>query len=403
LKTVLFDHHLSEQPSLQHHSLGLAQEHGCNISKQGLDKRFNDKAVNFLSTVFKNYLSKRINTGAIKSEWEKKFSAIRIMDSTEFKLPASLCESFPGYNGSGTKSGAQIQFEYDMFSGNVENISLEKILVSDVRYGLDHMDTLSRDSLVIRDLGYFNVDAYKKLEAHKVYYISRLKPLMNLYQLVNNQYKQLSYASIIKKLNKSGKPYLDLDIYIGRETLYPVRLVANLLSKDATTRREQKIKDRRSKFNKADIYLNKLNLFITNTKREMVSSDELYKLYKLRWQVEIIFKGWKSILKIHKVRKMNANRFRCYLLSKLIWILFCWDLYNTVNTCAWQGMKESLSIYKCIGLIKLRVISLREIFMNSQHKLYQWILSIKEILLDYGLKEHRNGRMKVSDLLKQTW
>ena len=399
----MFDHHLNDQPSLQHHSLGLAQDHGCKISKQGLDKRFNDKSVDFFNTIFKNYLSKRINTGTIKSEWEKKFSAIRIMDSTEFKLPGSLSGSYPGYNGSGTKSGAQIQFEYDMFSGNVENISLEKILTSDVSYSLNHINTLVKNSLVIRDLGYFNVNAYKKLEEHNVYYISRLKPMMNLYQLVNNQYKQISYASIIKKLKKSGKPYLDLDVYIGRAALYPVRLVANLLDKDAIKRREQKIRERRSRFNKADIYLNKLNLFITNTKREMVSSDEIYKLYKLRWQVEIIFKGWKSILKIHKVRKMNAHRFRCYLLSKLIWILFCWDIYKTVNAYAWRSSKESISIYKCIGLIKLQIISLKEIFIKPQNKFHQWLHSLKEILLRYGLKEDKKGRIKVANLLKQTW
>lgn len=401
MKTVLFDHHLNEQPSLQQHSIGLAQDHGCMISKQGLDKRFNEKSVDFLNTIFKNYLSKHLNTGAIKSEWEKKFSAIRIMDSTEFKLPESLSESYPGYNGCGTKSGAQIQFEYDIFSGNIENIALEKILISDVSYSLNQIDTLVKGSLVIRDLGYFNLNVYKKLEEHTVYYISRLKPMMNLYQLVNNQYKQISYASIIKKLKKSGKPYLDLDIYIGRETLHPVRLVANLLDKDAIKRREQKIRSRRSKFNKADIYINKLNLFITNTKRAMVSSDEIYKLYKLRWQVEIIFKGWKSILKIHKVRKMNVDRFRCYLLSKLIWILFCWDIYKTVNAYAWHSIKGSISIYKCIGLIKLQIISLRALFMKSQNKFYKWIFSLNELLLRYGLKEEKKDRIKVSTLLKQ--
>lgn len=278
LKTVLFDHLLTDPPSLQHHSLNLLKDYDCRISKQGIDKRFNSSAVEFLNNIFTEYLNKHIQPDSIRSEWKQKFTSIRIMDSTEFKLSENLSGSYPGYNGSGTKACAQIQFEYDLFNGRIENISLEDALTSDTTYSLNHMETLTPGSLVIRDLGYFNVNAYKKLEDRKAYYISRLKPQINLYEFKGNKYKPLSHATIIKRLRKSQRPYMDIEVYIGRETLHPVRLIANLLDADGIKKRKQKVKKRRKNFNKYDRYLNHLNLFVTNIEKERVKSNDIYKL-----------------------------------------------------------------------------------------------------------------------------
>ena len=45
------------------------------------------------------------------------------------------------------------------------------------------------------------------------------------------------------------------------------------------------------------------NIFITNVPEEVCNAKEITNLYKLRWQIELIFKTWKSIIKIDKLKK----------------------------------------------------------------------------------------------------
>jgi Transposase DDE domain. len=50
-----------------------------------------------------------------------------------------------------------------------------------------------------------------------------------------------------------------------------------------------------------------LNLFITNSADSIITLDNAWKIYKLRWQIELIFKIWKSICKIDKVKRLKKN------------------------------------------------------------------------------------------------
>jgi hypothetical protein len=48
--------------------------------------------------------------------------------------------------------------------------------------------------------------------------------------------------------------------------------------------------------------------------------------YRLRWQIELIFKIWKSIGKIRAVKKVKQPRLECYVYAKLIFIVLGWQL-----------------------------------------------------------------------------
>lgn len=98
VKMLLFDQLQYDQPSLQQHAFELLADKDVKISKQAIDKRFKTAAVIFMEKLFESYLAHSISCDVIATKLKDKYTAVRIMDSTEFKLPDSLAKDFPGYS-----------------------------------------------------------------------------------------------------------------------------------------------------------------------------------------------------------------------------------------------------------------------------------------------------------------
>jgi hypothetical protein len=64
-----------------------------------------------------------------------------------------------------------------------------------------------------------------------------------------------------------------------------------------------------------------MNILITNADAAMLPAQVAVDLYRLRWQIEIEFKSWKSIAKIDSLKDSKTSRTECYILGKLIWLL----------------------------------------------------------------------------------
>lgn len=399
-RMVMFDHLLSDQPSLQQHGYSLYQDCNKRISKQGIAKRFNAQAVDFIETLFKKYFQHQLSQHSLPSKLAERFASVRVMDSTEFKLPASMADSFPGYSGDGTKACAQIQFEFDPLNGKVEHLSLENALKSDKTYASERITSVQKGDLLLRDLGYYTLSSYQEIESRQAYYISRLKQQLVIYEKSKKGLMKLSHATIIKRLKKSSKKYLDINVCIGADTKHPVRLIANLLDEKAIGQRIKNKRHRKSKLNQADHLACQLNLFVTNIPKTVCTTDELYQLYKIRWQIELIFKTWKSVLKIDKIRTMSVERFKCYLMSKLLWIMLSWEICKIHNKVGFKDGFRMISLHKCFTIIKLDAAKIKEILFSAKERILNWLKDYQNIFLDYGLKDERNGRKKLIGLLQ---
>lgn len=45
--------------------------------------------------------------------------------------------------------------------------------------------------------------------------------------------------------------------------------------------------------------LTSINIYVSNTPEKIVPMEQIHDFYSLRWQIEIIFKTWKSLFQIH--------------------------------------------------------------------------------------------------------
>ena len=94
------------------------------------------------------------------------------------------------------------------------------------------------------------------------------------------------------------------------------------------------------------------NIYITNADEEKLPTQFVRLIYSLRWQIELIFKIWKSVFKIDKVKQMSIFRFECYIYSKLIAILLTLHIQNKLGQYLWDENEFELSPIKAAKLIK---------------------------------------------------
>lgn len=400
LKMLLFDHFQYQCPSLHQHALSFYQDQSAQISKQAIDKRFNANALLFIEKLFEALLGQQLSNTEISSHLLSRFTSVKIMDSTEFKIPDCFAEAFPGYSANNALACAAIQLEYNILSGKVHYFSLSNARQSDKTVADNRMDSICQGDLILRDLGYYSTDSYLKIEERQAFYISRLKSQIGIYQKQSDHYVKLSWTEIQQQAQDSKNGCFDQWVYIGKEQKHPVRMVAWALPESAIKNRLLKKQSKKGKLSKEDIVWSKLNVFVTNLKTNILDVDQIYNLYKIRWQIELIFKTWKSIVNINVVRPMKPCRLKCYLYSKFIWILICRDITSVAEQAYWKSDKALLSSYKCMEILKSSAVSLKNIIFGNTTRLKKWLIKITEVLRRYGYKESKKGKIKLSDLLQ---
>jgi len=118
--------------------------------------------------------------------------------------------------------------------------------------------------------------------------------------------------------------------HVGTEKALKTRFILYKLIKEQLKKRTEKSEKNAKKkgIEKSDntIELLGISIYITNIEEAVLSAEQVHEFYSLRWQVEIIFKTWKSIFHLHGVKQVKIERFQCQLYGKLILLL----ISNTV-------------------------------------------------------------------------
>ena len=273
------------------------------------------------------------------------FKSIKVVDSTTIPLPENLKSTYRGSGGSSSDAAAKIQLEYELFTGNF----IQCDVIEGVSNDADYLPTLEKgiepNELHLKDLGYFKAEHFKYIEKCGAYYLSKLKSTSAMYikndnpEIMSNGkvrkdslYKRIDIEEIVKPLAE-GQTIELLDIYIGKITKFKTRLIVTKLTEECKKKREEnflKIAKKKKKKNiDKDTYWTSINIYITNISAETIDKEQLHDIYSLRWQVELMFKIWKSIFKIHDVKKVKLERFQCFLYARLTSLLLTSSIVST--------------------------------------------------------------------------
>lgn len=391
--------------SLQDHVIQLFKLSGIRIKSQSLNERFTSAAVNFLKRLVEMQIRSKIaiNVGEVVT----RFTSIRIQDSCRFALPSSMSTLFKGYGGRSAESIANIQFCYDLKGGQINHLQLHDGSYQDQTAARDflRLNGLEKGMLIIRDLGYFVLDVFQKINDSEAYFLSRLLPKTLICELEDNQYKPLDIKKIKAKLKKGSISCVEKMVWLGQKKQFSARLYISLAADEVVQQRLRKV----NKYNKgkgrqtSDEYKTyaTLNMFITNADDQLLKTEDIPTLYRLRWQVELIFKTWKSYYRIDELKNVNRYRILCYIYSSLLLLLLHWEIFRAFDRIQRHYHNNSLSVQK---FTKSMVTSLNEqnIWFNFIDKsmFEDHLVNLYDLCATYMVRQKRKNRMNYDDVVE---
>ena len=184
------------------------------------------------------------------------------------------------------------------------------------------MPHLRPDDLVLRDLGYLSLESLRQIETHGAWYLSRLSKGMDVYLEAHAPAEALDMVAYLQK-NYPHDAVIDLPVSLGQERV-SCRLLAYRLPEKVVEERRRKVLEEARKKGRT-LTQDSLNwltfgLYITNVTQEMWSAKVVRIVYGLRWQVELMFKNWQSLLNIHILKGTRPERIKCILYGRLMTI-----------------------------------------------------------------------------------
>lgn len=394
--SIIFTGTHFDKLSLNDLSSSLKIRHNVVITKQGVDDRFSDASIQFMKTLLKELLRKILSNSPYVEEFSD-FEAIRIKDSTSFQIPAYLAKYFPGSGGAASKAMLRIQFEFDYKSGLVHDLSIHPFNVQDQTDSLKTIHTIKKNELIIRDLGYVNRNFLESIVLKEAYYLNRSGANTGIFLKENGELNKINFVKLKNKMKKQGIHSIDTTghFYEG-ENKFESRMIIELLPDEVISERNRKIekeakkKGRKpSKEHKARAHF---NIFITNVSEDILPKEKVQKLYCLRWQIELVFKTWKSFGGIHKTKKMKYERFVTCLYARLTLLILNWKIFWELAWRKWSADKIIISIHKFHKLMRVNITDVRNAILKTasyfQEQMNNILNCTNNLVLEKKKKKH---------------
>lgn len=357
LSCLVFTYQSGDRFSLLDMVSFLFKDFRISITKQSLHDRFNSKAVEFLKNCLDKLLLQKIHHQGDTSTLKSHFNRVRIKDSTKFSLPNSFSQKYKGYGGAlhNSSSMISIQYEYDFLSGQSMDLRLTDGVKNDQSDSRDFTHDIQEKDLFLRDLGYCTIDFLSRVNSGSAFFVSRLAPKTNIYSCKDSK-NPIDVKDYLKKLKKHGLEFMEVEIFLGKKARIPVRALISLAEMDTYEKRLRKTSKqaRSSGNNVSDAFKTraKLNILVTNVPQKLLAAESIRKVYSLRWQIELLFKVWKSQIKINKFTTGKMERFECQLYGKLIWIILNLNIFNWLQQRIYKDKKALCSVWKYFGHVQ---------------------------------------------------
>lgn len=267
------------------------------VTDTAIQERFSVKTVGFFKRVYEGLMARAWARAHVRLRPElARFKDINLVDSTVLRLGDRLAKVFRACRTNHTKAALKMHTVMSLTRGQVERMKLTAERVHD-RKGLEGAGWMDA-RLLLFDLGYFCYPLFGSIIAHGGSFVTRLKTSANGEVIDVGRGVLGPVRSIGRKLNDCTfeGTVSDLDVIFGT-------------GKDAVVLRCIRIRARDG---------GEDHWYLTNLSHEEFTPEEIAELYRLRWQIEILFKELKSEMSFDQMPSEREEVVRVLVYATLI-------------------------------------------------------------------------------------
>jgi hypothetical protein len=332
---------------------------GARISPQGLARRFGPAAAALLERVLAAAIAIPVRADPVALPLLTRFpGGVWVLDCTTIRLPdalAAVWRGCGGRTGHGTQAALKVQVRLDLAGGELEGPVLLAGRTQD-KAGPLHTAPLPAGALGLADLGFWSLERLRAIGAAGAFWLSRLDPHTHVFA------PDGSRLALPAWLAQAGTVTVEAAVLLGATARLPTRLLAARVPQAVADERRRKLRAAAKREGttppQATLALADWTVYVTNVPAERLSREEAFVLGRARWQIELLFKLWKSGGRLDESRSADPWRVLCEVYAKLIalliqhWILLvgCWQRPERSLTRAAQTVREhAICLVRALG------------------------------------------------------
>jgi putative transposase len=305
--------------------------------------------------------------------------AIRLIDASSISLWDGAQGAFPGTR---TTSGIKWHAGFDLLSGVMSWFQLTASATHDRKCFVDIKSL--KGELVLFDLGYWDYGLLWEIQDVGGFFLCRLKSNATVY--IKEVVQGISSQHI-------GKSLLSLKFKRKRAEIVEVNVEKCYQGKTLSCR--------------AIGFWNPVekgyHWYVTNLK---VAAFMIYPLYRLRWQIELIFKSGKNSLNANQITSNDRNIIETLLLSSLAAQLASHTILNVGSEVLAKDQKLAVSFQRIAKVtVQLAPDFIKFLLSSSREYFYALVQKIKLFaneIFDPNYKHRETSLARIHRLLENT-
>ncbi|MFL5241705.1 MAG: IS4 family transposase [Gemmataceae bacterium] len=320
-----------------------ALECGVDVTPQAIEQRYTPALADYLQKLFQKATQLIVGSSKALAAVLERFPSVTLLDSSTIALPD---EAQDRYRGCGAKNGGgqaalKLQTEWDLRHGALTQMEIEQGRSCD-QSSSRQKARRGPNSLRIADLGYFDLAVFAAMQVAAEYFLSRLQ--FGTHVFLHGKTAAVDLLQWLVQQSRSDG-FVDQEIVLGQGQRLGCRLIAWRLPQEQADRRRAKLRqEMRSRKGRepsaARLAWCDWSILVTNLPQDKLTAKEAVVLYRARWQIELLFKRWKSQGLIADLNGSTALRQMIRVWARLLAALVQhWLVVSSV----WGNLGASLS------------------------------------------------------------
>ncbi len=383
------------------------------VSRQAIDQRYNPAAVDYFKAAFEETLATTLawkSDSLMTQKLRQHFPAIRLFDSTQCACSDALAQIFPACGGDASGAGFKVLLSYDYVAGQLYPLDVLPAKCSDQGLALTATQYIQSGELGLFDKGFYKALALRRVHQSGGYFLLPFPHSVSAW-LLDAQGQVQAPLDLAEQLRASTQNCVEWSaVQLGQtevSRLGPVRLVAYRLPQDKASRQRAILREncRRQgrQVTQRALDLAGWLILLTNAPAERLPSATLAYLYRVRWQIELVFKQWKSVLRLDVLVSQNQFRVQCEVWARLLAALLTFVWYQHANTASLKSYEREMSFSKVAKQLQQHGQIIVRTLFTARERIHTEFRTIWLNLLKLARKERQPSRPTTWENLCTHW